>query len=229
VVFVIADDEYQSEQTLPAFARQHLAQDFRSTFLVAKGNEGDTRNDLPGLAALCDADLLVLSMRRRALSVTHMDFLERYLRAGKPLVALRVSVVPFQVDPAQRPDGHVIWRDFDQAVLGCHYQGYDSAGRQTGSEVWSVRAAAGHPILRGLAGARFHSPAWIYRVNPLGPHTTVLLQGRWSEQEPEQPVAWTNEHADGRVFYTSLGHWDDFKSEPFTRLLANAIRWALGG
>jgi len=212
LVFVIADDEYKSEQTLPAFAREHLARKFRCTFCCARGNNATNRNDVPGLEALYDADLLV----------------ERYIRAGKPLVALRVSTVPFQVDPAQRPEGNVIWRDFDQEVLGCHYRGYNAEARKTGSDVWAVTEARGHPILAGLARARFHSPMWIYRQNPLAPSATVLCKGRWSDQEPEEPVAWTNSYEGGRVFYTTLGHWDDFKNRSFNRLLKNAIRWALG-
>ena len=31
-----------------------------------------------------------------------------------------------------------------------------------------------------------------------------------------------------RVFYTSLGHPDDFKNAEFRRLLANGIAWAMG-
>jgi nicotinamidase-related amidase len=227
VVFVIADDEYKSEQTLPAFAQAELSQDFRCTFCVAKGNEPPNRNDVPGLEALCDADLLVLSMRRRALPVTQMDFLERYLRSGKPLVALRVSVVPFQVESAQRPDGHVIWRDFDQEVLGCQYRGYAPEARRTGTEVWSVEEAARQPVLRDLAGARCHSASWIYRVTPLAATTEVLLRGRWSDQEPVEPVAWTNTRDGARVFYTSLGHPDDFSLPAFRRLLRNAMAWAV--
>ena len=80
-----------------------MDKDFRCTFCLARGNEPPDRNDIPGLDALYDADLLVLSMRRRALPVTQMDHLERYLRAGKPLVALRVSVSPFQVEPQRLP------------------------------------------------------------------------------------------------------------------------------
>ncbi|MCX6928435.1 MAG: isochorismatase family protein [Verrucomicrobia bacterium] len=227
IVFVLADDEYKSEQTLPAFAREHLAKKFRCTFCYAKGNDATNRNEVAGLEALYDADLLVLSMRRRALPVPQMDFLERYIRAGKPLVALRVSIVPFQVDPKQRSDGNVIWRDFDQEVLGCHYRGYNPKARETGTDVWAVTEARAHPILAGLAKARFHSSMWIYRQNPLTPSTTVLLQGRWSEQDPEEPVAWTNSYEGGRVFYTTLGHWDDFKNGSFNRLLKNAIVWAL--
>ena len=34
--------------------------------------------------------------------------------------------------------------------------------------------------------------------------------------------------AGGRVFYTSLGHPEDFAQEEFTHLLRNALDWAAG-
>jgi len=205
VVYVLADDEYKTEQTLPEFARRELGEAYRSTFCVAQLDESSRRADVPGLEALYDADLLVLSMRRRALPVPQMDHLERYLRAGKPLIALRVSAAAFQVEPKDCPPGHVRWRDFDQEVLGCHYRGYDSKARETGSDIWVVPEARGHAMLRGLEEARFHSPAWIYYHRPLASTATVLMRGRWTAAGPEEPVAWTNTRAGGRVFYTTQG------------------------
>jgi nicotinamidase-related amidase/type 1 glutamine amidotransferase len=227
IVFVIAEQEYKSNETLPAFAKAHLEKDFRYTFLFAKADEGDGRNDVPGLEALYDADLLVLSMRRRALPVTQMDHLERYIRSGKPLVAIRVSVVPFQVKPEDRPDGHVIWRDFDRQVLGCQYAGYDKRSRQTGCDVWIAETAKGHPILNGIDPNGFHSASWIYKLEPLAEGTTLLMEGRWSGNEPVEPAAFTNTFSGARVFYTSLGHPDDFRNESFCKLLANGIYWSL--
>ncbi|NIO45411.1 MAG: hypothetical protein GTN77_01135, partial [Planctomycetales bacterium] len=127
IVFVIAESEYDTAQTLPAFAEKHLKPDYRCTFVHVSPSDP---NDVPGLEAMYDADLLVLSMRRRALPVVQMDHLERYIRCGKPMVAIRVSVVPFQAGSA--PPGHVIWSAFDQEVLGCHYRGYDAQSRSTG-------------------------------------------------------------------------------------------------
>jgi len=228
LVLVIADDEYRTAETLPAFARQHLENNYRCTFRFARGHEPPGRHDVPGLDALYDADLLVLSMRRRALPVVQMDHLERYLRAGKPLIALRVSVVPFQTEPQARADGHVIWRRFDEEILGGQYRGYQPEARQTGTDVWPEPAARNHPILAGLSDARFHSPMWVYRVHLSAPTTTVLLRGQWSDRGPAEPVAWINKPDGGRVFYTALGHWGDFELEPFRRLLRNAIEWALG-
>jgi hypothetical protein len=226
IVFVVAEQEYESHRTLPAFAEKHLNRDYRCTFCFAKGNDGPSRNDVPGLDALYDADLLVLSMRRRALPVVQMDFLDRYIRCGKPIVAIRVSVVPFQVK-GEIPRGHVVWDRFDREVLGCNYGGYDARSRQTGCDIRPVPEQADHPILANVLPARFHSPSWIYRQRPLADGVTVLLNGRWAEDQPEEPVAWTNTYQGGPVFYTTLGHPDDFKIESFNQLLLGGIRWAV--
>ena len=39
-------------------------------------------------------------------------------------------------------------------------------------------------------------------------------------------MAWTNQYGKSRVFYTSLGHEDDFKLPAFNRMLVNALYWA---
>jgi type 1 glutamine amidotransferase len=51
--------------------------------------------------------------------------------------------------------------------------------------------------------------------------------GRWSAEDPEEPVAWTNTYRGGRMFYTTLGHPGDFQNEAFRRMLVNAVRWSL--
>jgi len=228
VVFVLAEQEYGSYETLPAFANKYLEKDFRCTCLHAKADSGEGRNYVPGLEAMYDADVLVLSMRRRALPVVQMDHLERYIRSGKPIVCLRVSIVPFQVNQDDRPDGHVIWRDFDKEVLGCNYRGYNPQSRETGCDVWVADEAKNHPIMRGIDQNGLHSTSWLYQLNPLADSTTLLMKGRWSKDQPEEPVAFTNTYQGGRVFYTSLGHPDDFENESFCKLLVNAVFWATG-
>ena len=68
--------------------------------------------------------------------------------------------------------------------------------------------------------------ASLYKVRPLAETTTTLLLGTIPGQEPE-PVAWTNRYGDSRVFYTSLGHRDDFQNAEFRKLLVNTVFWAL--
>jgi len=225
VVFVTAEKEYETHRTLPEFAKACLGE-FRTTFLNATANEGEGKDSVPGLEILDDADLLVLSARRRALPVVQMDHLERYIRSGKPLVAIRTSTAAFQAKEA--PRGHVIWDRFDREVLGCNYAGYNSKSRLAGCDVWRLPEAANHPIVKNPSPDRWHSPSWIYRVRPMSEGVTVLMMGRWSDADPEEPVAWTHHYEGGRVFYTTLGHPGDFDRAAFRQLLANAIRWALG-
>ena len=142
IVLVAAEAEYDSQNTLRRFAQDQLAKEFRWTLLAATGPEGTDRDDVPGLDALYDADLLVLSMRRRSLPVIQMDGLERYLRAGKPLVALRTSVVAFQTKRDPQP-GYVVWDQFGQEVLGCNYQGYNP--QVAGDRLRRVDPARGGP------------------------------------------------------------------------------------
>ena len=58
---------------------------------------------------------------------------------------------------------------------------------------------------------------------------TVLLTG--SIPDHTEPIAWVRERKLGdktqRVFYTSLGHPDDFKEESFLRLMGNGLAWTL--
>jgi type 1 glutamine amidotransferase len=56
--------------------------------------------------------------------------------------------------------------------------------------------------------------------------TKTLLIGTIPDKEPE-PIAWTNRYRKSRIFYTSLGHVDDFKNPQFRQLLINAVFWAM--
>lgn len=47
------------------------------------------------------------------------------------------------------------------------------------------------------------------------------------EGKPAEPVAWTRSHGGAAVFYTSLGHPDEFGTPAFDQFLMNAVKWAL--
>ena len=78
--------------------------------------------------------------------------------------------------------------------------------------------------LAGVDLAQLSGRGTLYQVSPLADTARPLLVGTIPDQSPE-PIAWTNVNKNGgRVFYTSLGHLDDFQQEPFNRLLVNALR-----
>ena len=90
-------------------------------------------------------------------------------------------------------------------------------------------AAGDHPLLKDLIDGEFKVTSWLYKTEPLAPGATVLLMGRVGERQPHEPVAWTyvNPYG-GRVFYTSLGHEDDFADRRFIELCKRAMVWASG-
>jgi type 1 glutamine amidotransferase/nicotinamidase-related amidase len=213
IVFVIAEDEYFAKDTLPEFAKAELE---GKLHWKPKLLQSDSKTDIPGLEAVDSADLLVLFMRRRELPEEQVNHFRKYFEAGKPVVGLRTASHAFQN-----------WPEFDHAVLGGNYTGHHGNPREVAVRPWSSEAA-GHPILRGVVrdGESWRSASTLYRNTPLAAGAVPLLRGRWGDQ-PEEPVAWTNTHNGGRVFYTSMGTPEDFKDPKFRKLLVNAIQWAM--
>src|SRR5215210_7126306 len=73
---------------------------FRTTVLFAinpaDGTVNPNRNDnIPGLEALDTADLMVLFIRWRDLPDDQAQYFANYIRAGKPIVAIRTTTHPF--------------------------------------------------------------------------------------------------------------------------------------
>ena len=77
------------------------------------------------------------------------------------------------------------------------------------------------PILEGVTP--FKSKGSLYKNTGLSKDVDILLTG--SIPGHQEPVAWTRLHQGARIFYTSLGHPDDFKNDNFRRLLVNALFW----
>ena len=224
VLLVLGEDEYKTEETLPAFAKTDLEpRGFRVTTVLADRAEG---NRFPGLAeAVRAADLLVVSVRRRTPPPAELDAVRAHVAAGKPLVGVRTASHAFAVRGDKPPPaGLASWPDFDPAVLGGHYTGH--YGGDTPVAVTVAPGAKDHPVLRGVDPAGFAARK-LYKSAPLMTSTTPLLTGTIPEKAPE-PVAWANApRTGGRVFYTSLGTPEDFGSAAFRRMMLNGVCWAL--
>ena len=219
-VFLIGDDEYKTEKTLPAFAVKELEPlGVRCTMAIA---DPKSPNDFPGAAALNDADLLVVSVRRRAPKAEEMALIRKYLESGKPLVGIRTACHAFDTR-GKAPPGHAEWTSFDPDVLGGHYTGHHPNDIFPVIEL--VPNGKPHPILEGVT-TPFPSSGSLYKTSPLKATATPLLLGKVGSL-PSEPVAWINASGAARVFYTSLGHPGDFDRPEFRRLLKNAIFWAL--
>ena len=103
VVLVSGDEEYRSEETLPQLARILATHHgFKCTVLFAidpqTGTIDPNRNDnIPGLEALADADLLVLFTRFRNLPDEQMKHIVDYVESGRPIIGIRTATHAFDI------------------------------------------------------------------------------------------------------------------------------------
>jgi hypothetical protein len=228
IVFMIGEDEYHTWDTLPDFAKRELEP--RGYRITTIQQDPTDKNNFPGLVeALRSADLLFVSVRRRTPPVDQVEAVRAHLAAGKPLVGIRTACHAFALRPTDPPaaPNHGVWQAFDPEVLGGHYTNHYPEGPRTTVAV--APGAGGHEILRGITVAKLFGAGSLYKVSPLESGTTPLLIGAIPDQAPE-PIAWTHRFGEkrARVFFTSLGHPDDFANAEFRRLLVNGIDWALG-
>ncbi len=226
IVFIIGEQEYDTQETLPEFATTQLQpRGYRSTMIHVNPNDPD---DFPGLEVLDDADLIVLSVRRRTPKTEQLERIRGYLNAGKPLVGIRTASHAFDRKKPPAP-GHADWVKFDIEVLGGDYQNHygNKPPHDPPTIVRVIDGAQDHPILRGISTKPFPVTSHLYKSRNLADSATPLLWGRIRGTDDEEVVAWTNEYRGGRIFYTSLGNPADFKLPAFQRLLVNAIDWAL--
>ncbi len=227
-----AENEYNTETTLPRFAAEYLQRDFRVSTIYADNN---SPSDLPGLEVIDDADALLVSVRRRPLSADDLHRIRRFVASGKPVIGLRTANHAFCLRDGKKSEGLDQWPEFDSQVFGGNYSNHYANDRFP--QISVAPAAEQSPFAPWLTdlfkvsatssdNSLFTSHGSLYQVSPLAEGTSVLLMGAIAGEEP-QPVAWTYVRNDsGRSFYTSLGHESDFEQATFRMLLANAIRWA---
>jgi type 1 glutamine amidotransferase len=250
VVFVTGDEEYRSEESMPMLAKiLHRDHGFRVTVCYALNKEGlidpNALENIVGLEALEDADLVVLFTRFRKLPDSQLERIIRYAESGKPMVGFRTATHAFRYGSglhAATMDEAWPARIFGQKWITHH--GHFGDGKELLTEVSINPIHREHPILRGVAPFKAYS--WLYHVEGGGD----LLSGECSrllighalksghEKELERfpmtnPVAWTKTYTGksgvpARVFFTTLGHPYDFKLEPMRKLALGGIFWALG-
>ncbi len=223
IVFLISRDthNYEADKTIPLFASKlEKEYGFVTTVLLAEGER--TAAHFPGLQdVLPQADLMVVFARRLALPPEQMNILQNWFVSGKPLIGIRTANHAFSVAENERTEGYVDWWDFVPDILGCLNNGYGPV--DPGTDVSVVAAQKDQEILKDIP-ERWHSNGNVYLVSDTM-HITPLLTGR--VDDILQPIAWTRLAGQSRVFYTSLGHPDDFTTVPFITPLTNAVFWAL--
>jgi hypothetical protein len=259
VVLVSGDEEYRSEEALPQLAKilsKHHG--FKCTVLFAIDNQTgeinpNVNNNIPGLAALQSADLMVIFTRFRNLPDEQLQYIVDYVDSGKPIVGMRTATHAFSLSGPSR---------FANYTWTSKAEGWDGGfGRQVLGETWvnhhgqhgsqSTRGiiAEGmksHPILRGINDGDVWGPTDVYTVSlPLPGDSKPLVLGQvltgmkfddppleGAKNDPMMPVAWIKSYTGksgraARIFTTTMGASQDLVAEGTRRMLVNSCYWGL--
>jgi hypothetical protein len=255
IVFVSGDEEYRSEEALPMLA-QLLAKKhgFNCTVLFsinpADGTIDATNlSNIPGLQKLDSADLMVIFTRFRELPDEQMAFIDKYLKAGKPVIGIRTATHAFHY---QKPDSKFAHYDFQnktegwqngfgKKVLGETWVSHHGDHGKEGTRALIEGTNASHPVLTSVKDIWCATD--VYTIDKLPDDAQVLLYGQPTKgmtasspanlRKSIMPVAWTTTYElepgrKGRVFASTMGASIDLLNEDLRRMFVNACYWAMG-
>lgn len=207
IVLVSGDEEYRSEEALPQLGKiLAVHHGFKCTVLFAidpetgyiDPNRGD---NIPGLEALADADLMILFTRFRHLPDEQMEMIDAYLKSGRPVIGMRTSTHAFNFRRdakwAHYGNGYsgemTEWKDgFGRLVLGERWVSHHGQHKHESTRGLIAEGASGHPILLGIADGDVWGPTDVYGVRlplpgdsqPLVLGQVVARSGEYDENDP---------------------------------------------
>ena len=210
--FISASEEYMSEPSLKKFG-QLLEERYENVRITSSWGK-DAGSDLPDIAELENADLMLVFARRMTLPESQLHYILQHVELEKPVIGIRTASHAFQD-----------FLELDEEVFGGDYDGH---GDDEQVKVIMAEGMEQHSLLDGVASS-WRRPDKIYHNPEPGPGTEILLFGEGLDSGYFEPLAWTNLYGErGRAFYTSMGLPEDFESENFIRLILNAIEWTSG-
>jgi hypothetical protein len=194
IVLISGDEEYRSEEGLPELAkilsRRH---GFTCTVLFAidpkTGNiDPETLNNIPGLAALDSADLMIIQTRWRDLPDDQMKHIDDYLMAGKPVIGLRTATHPFKI-AADKPYARYSWdfngkpeqwtQGFGRLVFGETWIAHHGAHKSESTRGIIAPGAADSPLVNGIQSGEIWGPTDVYAVRlPLPGDAQPIILGQ---------------------------------------------------
>ncbi|HWL10680.1 MAG TPA: hypothetical protein VNQ76_19895 [Planctomicrobium sp.] len=194
VVLVSGDEEYRSELVLAQLGKilsKHHG--FDATVLFAIDPETGYINpnittNVPGLEALDSADLMVIFTRFRKLPDDQMKHVDKFLKSGKPVLAIRTATHGFN-PPAGNAWAHYAngykgdkkeWEDgFGRLVLGERWHTHHGHHGHQSTRGMFAPGATDHPVLRGIKDGEIWGASDVYGVRlPLPGDSKPLVLGQ---------------------------------------------------
>jgi|GEM_PF-1493177 len=255
IVFVAAEQEYRSEQSLPMMAKLLASRHgFDCTVLFSVNPDGKVdptlpapfkekskHHFIPGLELLANADCVVWMSRFMQLPEEQLAYFYEYFDSGKPLVALRTANHGFWgVKPYQVNEQNISLRELLGGAFMSHHGGWHREAT-IGIPVLDKKS---HPILSGVTDIWGTSD--VYRCHAedkgLPNDCTALVMGQPAQSldadappntdKVPLPIAWTktwigNKNLESKIFHFTMGSAEDFANEGVRRIVVNSIYWGL--
>ncbi|MGB7393932.1 MAG: hypothetical protein WA913_06030 [Pricia sp.] len=208
IVMISGDEEYRSEEALPQLAKI-LSENhgIKSTVLFAQNPENPGIIDanyvenIPGLEALKEADMMLIFTRFRALPDNQMKLIDDYLMAGKPVMGIRTAthafMFPDSTESAYKHYGNYYEGDkkewaggFGRAVLGEKWLAHHGHHKHQSQRGMVFEAAADHPIAKGIEDGDIWGASDVYEVRlPLPGDAEPIIYGQVMNRKGEYDEA----------------------------------------
>jgi type 1 glutamine amidotransferase len=217
IVFISADQEYRSEQSMPMMARiLSKYHGFDCTVLFGVNDKGQVdptmpvypkkdnpgafeTHSIPGLVHLEKADLVIFFTRLLTLPDEQAQHIVRYIDSGKPFIGLRTANHGFRKPLPYKMNGKQL--RFGK-ILGGTFMGHHGNWHRDSTRGDIVPAMRHHPILEGVTD--IWGPSDVYRTykegGKLPADCTALVYGQplmgrehGDKTNPKKvplPVAW---------------------------------------
>ena len=194
VVLISGDEEYRSEEALSQLGKiLSTRHGFDCVVLYAIDEESgeiapNKQNNIPGLKALGNADLMVIATRFRNLPNEQMKEIDDYLRSGRPVIGMRTATHAFKV-PKDSPYAHYSFnyngdkqewtQGFGRSVLGETWISHHGHHKHESTRGIIAPEAKGHPVVRGINSGDIWGPTDVYGVRlPLPGDSMPLVLGQ---------------------------------------------------
>jgi len=143
------------------------------------------------------------------------DAFQQFVRGGGGILAIHAAA-----------DSHYHWPWYSR-MIGAHFQRHP-AGTPKGRV---TVVAPGDPVVEGLPRSIERTDEWYYfeDYDPVSKVLVTLDPASIGESDINpNPVAWTRQINEGRIFYTAMGHTTESYSEPFfLEHVAKGLDWVL--
>lgn len=223
IVLLAGDEEYRSEEAMPALGRILQRQGFKCTVCFSAEDDGtinpDKGDSLTQPEALDSADAIIMLLRFRHWNEETLGKFDAAVKRGIPIIALRTSTHAFSGIPKESAYAAWNWNQaggWGKKVLGETWVSHWGKHKSEATRGIIEAAQAGHAILQGVQ--EVFGTTDVYEAAPPA-DATVLMRGQvLAGMTPDSPPLDTRKATKDKV---EQGINDPMMPIAWTRIVKN--------